>query len=150
MSDARLIGSSLKLAYDHLQVVKKIGPTDRMAPISMFYGAENLLIAIFTSEALDFAEARRRHGNHQLDRMLDELPDDCGVKPSFERVIGLVAYATTYRYASSTGRISDPPSHVEANAYYTALVEIIDICAKHFRVDVTLDRPEAGFTLPIR
>lgn len=150
MSEAKLIGSSLKLAYDHLQVASRIGPTNRMAPISMFYAAENILTAIFTSENADFSAARRKYGNHQLDRMIDELPNDCRIKSRFEDVVGLVAYATTYRYASSTGKISEPPGDNEANGYFDALVEILDICARHFEVDVTLDQPQAGSVLPMR
>jgi len=85
-----------------------------MAPISMFYAAENLLMAVF------------------------------------ESVIGLVAYAATYRYASSTGKLSKPPSDEEAHDYFDTLVEILNICTTHFRVNVTQEEPEAGSIAPIR
>lgn len=150
MRKAKLIGSNLKLACDNLLAVKKLGPSDRAAPILMFYAAENLLQAIFTSEDEDFGMARSRHGNHQLDRMLDDLSGSCAVRVKFEEVISLVAYATTYRYPTPTGNLPAPPSEEEANAYYSSLVDILDTCAKHFHVDVKLEAPEAGSVSPIR
>jgi len=116
----------------------------------MFYAAENLLMAVFSSENVDFIEVRLKHGNHQLDGMLDALSDECVIKSRFESVIGLVAYATTYRYASSTGKLSKPPSDEEAHDYFDTLVEILNICTTHFRVNVTLEEPEAGSIAPIR
>lgn len=148
--EARLIGSHLKMASDHLLNVKTLTPSARAAPTLMFYAAENLLMAVFTSEGLDAGAARRKHGNHQLDRMLDELPKECAVVALFEPVIELVAYATTYRYPSPTGKIPAPPSEATAQGYFEALVSLLDACAKHFQVNVRLDEPEAGSVKPFR
>lgn len=150
MSEARLIGSHIKLANANLLAVKKIGTSDHTAPTLMFYAAENLLMAIFTSEGIDSGGARRKHGNHQLDRMLDELPDTCTIKSDFQNVVDLVAYSTTYKYPTPTGRIPKPPAEEDARGYFDLLVEILDICRRNFQVDLTLEDPEAGSVSPIR
>ncbi len=112
----------------------------------MLYAAENLLLALFTSEGIDGAVVRRKVGNHQLDRMLDELPDECPLKEDFESVVNLVAYATTYRYPTATGNLPVQPPAEEAEAYFASLLKILDTCSKHFQVNVRLDQPIAGNT----
>ena len=121
-----------------------------MAPISMFYAAENLLMAALVSEGIDVGAVRRKTGNHQLDRMLDELPDACAIKSSLENIIDLVAYATTYRYPTPAGNLPKPPSQEDAMRYFEILVETLEVCVRHFQVDVELEEPEAGTVLPIR
>jgi len=137
-------------AFSQLQSVKKMTPSDPNAPILMFYAAENLLMAVFTSENCDYGAASRKHGSHQLDGMLDELPNDCKIKSKFEGIVTLVAYATTYRYPTPAGRIQEPPGKEEAEGYYTALIEILNMCTTHFKVDVRLEQPEAGSVSPMR
>jgi hypothetical protein len=150
MGEARLIGSHLKLAFGQLQSVKKMTSSDRNAPLLMFYATENLLKAVFTSEGIDESALRQKHGHHQLDRMLDDLPDTCTLKSKFRDVAVLVTYATTYRYPTSTGNIPRPPEENEADGYYKALIEILNICARHFEVDVNLEQPVAGSVVPLR
>jgi len=150
MAEAKLIGSNLKLAAINLLAVKKIGLSDRIAPTFMVYAVENLLMAIFTSENCDYGRARRKCGSHQLDCLIDELPDECGIKSSFKNVVALVAYATTYRYPTASGNLPRPPAENEANDYYEAFIEILNVCTTHFEVDVRLDEPQAGSTSAIR
>jgi len=150
MAEARLIGSHLKIAFGQLKSVEKMTSSDPNAPILMFYATENLLKAIFTSEAIDESVLRQQHGHHHIDRMLDHLPDECTIKSKFESVVNLVAYATTYRYPTSTGRIPKPPEEEEAKGFYNLLIEILDMCTKHFEVDVKLDEPQARSTSPMR
>jgi hypothetical protein len=150
MREARVIGTHLKLACDNLLSVNKLSPSDRVSPTLMFYAAENLLMAVFTSEGIDVGSVRKKAGNHQLDRMLDALPDACTLKVKFEEVIDLVAYATTYRYPTPVGNLPKPPSKAEAEMYFAALKDILQICARHFKVDVTMDEPTAGSVTTLR
>ncbi|WP_128186581.1 HEPN domain-containing protein [Paenirhodobacter populi] len=150
MREAKVIGSHLKLACENLLTVKKISPSDRVSPTLMFYAAENLLMAVFTSEGIDAGAARRKAGNHQLDRMLDELPEECAVKAMFEGLIDLVAYSTTYRYPTPVGDLPLPPSKEDAERYFSVLKEVLGICTVRFKVDVRLDAPVAGSIKPLR
>jgi hypothetical protein len=148
--EARVIGTHLKLASDNLLSVNKLSPSDRVSPTLMFYAAENLMMAIFTSEGIDVGAVRRTVGNHQLDRMLDAMPDACPVKAKFEDVIDLVAYSTTYRYPTPVGNLPKPPSAAEAAKYFSTLKDILQICTRHFKVDVKLDEPMAGSVTALR
>lgn len=150
MPEDRFIGSCLKLAFENLEAVRAISPSHRTAPTLMFYSVENLLMAVLTSEGIDAGAARRKHGNHQVHRILDELPDSCIIKPKFEYVAELVPYAVGYRYPTTTGNLHDSPPENDANSYFEALLDMLDICAKGFQVDVKLDRPKAGSVSPIR
>lgn len=147
---ALLIGSHIKMAASSLQMVHRASPTHPSSPTQMFYAAENLLMAVLTSEGIDAGAIRRKFGNHQLDRMVDELPDMCAVRIDFEKVIDLVAYATTYRYPTPSGRIPDPPSTEEAERFFAGLKSILEKCTLHYQVDVKLDQPVAGRTTPPR
>ncbi|MBI1218489.1 MAG: hypothetical protein GC186_08065 [Rhodobacteraceae bacterium] len=148
--EAKVIGTHLKLACDNLLSVKKLSPSDRVSPTLMFYAAENLLMAIFTSEGIDAGSVRKKVGSHQLDRMLDELSDECPFKEKFESVIELVAYSTTYRYPTPVGNLPKPPSKEDAEGYFADLMDILQVCTRHFQVNVKLDEPTAGSVMPLR
>lgn len=109
MAKATKIASHVRIALADLVSAKKLGFDDRNSAQLLFYAAENLLMATMTSEGIDLGEIRKKIGNHQLDRMIDQLPSDCIVKKKFEDVIELTAYATTFRYPTPSGNIPDAP-----------------------------------------
>lgn len=149
-SGALVIGSCLRMAYEHLMDVKKLEFRGRNSPTIMVYAAENILTALFTSEGINTELVRKRSGNHQLEHMLDHLNNECSVKPRLEQVVDLVAYATTYRYPTPSGKLKISPPEKEAKGYYDILVEVLQICTAHFQVNVKEDMPIAGNINPIR
>lgn len=150
MHKRRAIGSCIKVACDDLISIKKLDPNERVALISMVYVAENLLSAVFTSEGLDVRDVRRAHGNHQLDALIDSLPDECPIKEDFEAVAELTIYATTFRYPSPTGRIPQGADISEGQAYFDALYGILEKLVRHFQVNPRENEPLAGVTDPFR
>ncbi len=150
MSKARVIGSHAKLALDNLLSVKTLGPSDRNSVMLLFYAAENLLMAVLTSENIDLGVLRRKTGNHQLDRMIDALPDACTVKTDFAGVAELTAYATTFRYPTPGGRIPVSPERGDVEKWYRHLIGILNSCTQHFQVDRKDTEPVAGYDGPFR
>lgn len=148
--EAKVIGTHLKLACDNLISVKRLSASSRVSPSLMFYAAENLLMAIFTAEGIDTGSLRRQFGNHQLERMIDELPEECSLKEKFKGVIDLVAYSTTYRYPTPAGNLPSPPSKEDAERYFEDLFDILEVCTRHFKVNLKLNEPTAGSVTPIR
>ncbi len=150
MSKARVIGSHVKLALDDLLSVKTLGFSDRNSVMLLFYAAENLLMAVLTSEDTDVGSLRRKIGNHQLDRMIDELPHTCSVKRDFVQVSELTAYATTYRYPTPGGRIPVSPAQDDVGKWYRDLIGIVNSCTHHFRINPNDAEPVAGYDGPFR
>lgn len=150
MSKAKTIGSSIWLANNIFQDAEKIGADSRNCPNYLVYSVENLIIAIWESEGISPSVARRQTGNHQLDRMIDLLPDVCAAKPLLSPLSGLTAYATTFRYASPSGKI---PKAADVNVVQEWLHQaqaVIEVCARHFQVDVSIEDPVAGHVGPLR
>ena len=65
--------------------------------------AEKIIRAVLTSEGIH-AGIR-----HQLDAMVDQLNQSNPITPLLRKIEHLGAYATSYRYPTSTGRITAPP-----------------------------------------
>jgi HEPN domain-containing protein len=65
--------------------------------------AEKVTRAVLTSEG--------QHGGtgHQLHMMIAQIPDENPLKAGLRAVEHLSAYATTYRYPTSVGRVIAPP-----------------------------------------
>lgn len=150
MHKRRAIGSCIKLACEDLISVKKLRPNERVALISMVYVAENLLTAVMTSEGIDVGAVRRKYGNHQIDAMIDALPDECPIKEEFEKLADLTIYATTYRYPSPTGKIPKDVDLKEGESYFDSLYYILGKLVKHFQVNPREKEPLARNLEPIR
>jgi hypothetical protein len=150
MHKRKAIGSCVALACENLLSVKKLGPDDRVAINAMVYIAENLLSAIMMSEDIDVSMVRRRHGNHQIDSMIDCLPDECSIKVEFLNLSELTIYATTFRYPTPSGRIPEMPKPEEAQAYFDTLFSILEKVTRHFQVNPRLSEPVAGIVSPLR
>lgn len=98
MSKANTIGSSLWLAHNAFQDAAKVGPHNRNCSNYLVYAVENLIMAVWESENIDRSSARKQTGNHQIDRMIDLLPDLCTAKSTLQPLGVLTADATTCRH----------------------------------------------------
>ncbi len=109
----------------------------------MFTGCGKLIRAVLTAEGVHAGIG------HQLDRMVESVPDENPVKQMLRDIQGLGIYATAYRYPTTVGRIKPAPGYDEfkrfADKVGTALQEVI----KHFDVDIDSTAP-AGNADPIR
>jgi HEPN domain-containing protein len=106
--------------------------------------AEELIRAVLTSEKIHAGV------KHQLDAVIDLIPDANPIKPRLRELQHLSTYATSYRYTTPTGRIpTDPPAHqvaATADNIEAALLEV----ARRFGVALdAVDQPAANSS-PIR
>lgn len=82
--------------------------------------------------------------------MIDVIPDLCTAKNTLQPFGVLTAYATTFRYASPSGRIPKAPAATMVQGWLDQTQVAIDLFARHFQVDLKDDEPVAGHTGPFR
>jgi HEPN domain-containing protein len=136
MSAEVLIASYLRIAREDLAGARQLASTgNRNAMYLCSQAAEKIIRAVLTSEG--------KHSGikHQLDELVDAVPDENPLKPRLRAIQDLTDYATSYRYPSPKGRIKAPPDKAsfdrEADAVQAALDEAVA------RFGVELDRTDA-------
>jgi len=87
------------------------------------------VIAGFLRVAAEDLQGAHAGIGHQLDRMVDSIPDENPVKRKLREIQGLEIYATSYRYPTTVGRIKPAPDIVEienlADKVEAALQEVV-------------------------
>ena len=104
MSAERVIANTLRLAQADLDAARLLhAGKNRYAIYHCEQAAEKIIKAVLTSEGV--------HANikHQLDDMVKQVPDANPLKPLLKQIEHLAAYATTYRYATTSGNIKPSP-----------------------------------------
>jgi HEPN domain-containing protein len=106
--------------------------------------AEKIIRAVVTSEQ------KRAGKGHQLDEMVDLIPDDNPLKPSLRAIEALAAFATTYRYPTEVGRIKTHPTADQFAEYATRVESALDATSKAFGVNLDDAKAPAARRGPIR
>lgn len=145
MSAEVLIASYLRIANEDLAGAHQLAATgNRNAMYLCSQAAEKVIRAVLTSEG------KNAGIKHQLDELVDLLPDENPLKPGLRAIQDLTDYATSYRYPSPKGRIKVPPSRAafehDAGAVHAALLE----AARRFGVDLEKADAPARTAGPIR
>lgn len=145
MSADVLIASYLRIASEDLAGARQLAATgNRNAMYLCSQAAEKVIRAVLTSEG------KNAGIKHQLDELVDMVPDENPLKPGLRAIQDLTDYATSYRYPSPKGRIKAPPSRAafeqEAGAVQGALQE----AARRFGVDLEKADAPARTAGPIR
>jgi hypothetical protein len=91
MSDERLIANQLRLAWIDLQDAQTLIGS-RNAVYHAAQSAEHIVLALAQAERIHFD----RSYHHQLDRMVEGLPNENSFRQRLKAVTWLEAYATTY------------------------------------------------------
>jgi HEPN domain-containing protein len=144
-SAARLIANSLRVARADLDAARTLAATNnRNAVYVCEQAAEKIILAVLTSEDT--------HGGirHHLDAMVDLIPDENPIKPLLRAIEPLAAYATTYRYPTSAGRIPGAPSPERLNDWIDKVGKALDQAASRFAVDLDAEDTPAGRPDPLR
>ena len=106
--------------------------------------AEKIIRAVLTSEG------KNAGIKHQLDELVNMIPDENPLKSRLRAIQDLTDYATSYRYPSPKGRIKTPPNNAaferDANAVQAALEEAVH----HFGVDLSKPDAPARSAGPVR
>lgn len=97
MSAELLIANLLRVAKEDLEgAVLLASSGNRNAIYLCEQAAEKIIRAVLTSEG--------KHAGikHHLDEMVDMVPDENPLKPALRDIEDLAAYATTFRYPTSS------------------------------------------------
>src|SRR5438045_3266459 len=100
MSAERLIANLLRVAREDLAGAEILAAAgNRNAIYLCSQAAEKLIRAVLTSEG--------KHGGikHQLQDMVDMIPNENPLKSALREIEPLAAYTTSYRYPTTVGRI---------------------------------------------
>ncbi len=141
MSADILIASLLRIANEDLAGARQLSTTgNRNAMYLCSQAAEKIIRAVLTSEG------KNAGIKHQLDEMVDMIPDENPLKPGLRAIQDLTDYATSYRYPSPKGRIKTPPDKADFDREANAVQAALDAAVLQFGVD--LNRPDAPATKP--
>jgi len=105
--------------------------------------AEQLVRAIATSEDIHIPRA----DSHQLDKIVRQIPKENPFTDAMNSVIWLEAYATTFRYPTSTGRIPAAPDPVKLKRAAEQIKAILEDLCLAFGFDFD-DTPASGVRKP--
>jgi HEPN domain-containing protein len=145
MSAELLIANLLRVAHEDLAGARLLASADnRNAVYLCEQAAEKVIRALLTAEG-EHAGIR-----HQLDEMVDLVPDENPIKPALRAIERLAAYATTYRYPTATGRIKASPDKAELDADIANVQRALDAAAAWFVVDLTRQGSPATHAKPPR
>lgn len=129
------------------------GPQSRQTPARAKYhyaiyhceqAAEKVIKAVLISEGV--------HANikHQLDDMVEQVPDANPLKPLLKQLEHLAAYATTYRYAMPSGRIKSAPNEATLENDIASVDAALSAAATAFGVDLSKQDQPAKTAKPVR
>jgi HEPN domain-containing protein len=132
MSAERVIANTLRLAQADLDAAALLyAGNNRYAIYHCEQAAEKIIKAVLTSEGV--------HANikHQLDDMVKQVPEANPIKPLLKQIEHLSAYATTYRYATTSGNIKPSPDDNTLKADMAGVSAALSAAAAAFGVDLS-------------
>ena len=145
MSAEIVIANFLRVAGQDLEGAKLLlAGGNRNAAYLCEQAAEKVIRAVPTSEG------KHAGVRHQLDEMVDAIPDENPIKPLLAAIQHLAAFATTFRYPSPTGKIKPPPSGAQVEADIAKVKEALSQSTAHFGVDLGKPNEPAATPGPIR
>lgn len=145
MSVERLIANLVHVAHEDLDGARILAREgNRNAIYLCEQAAEKVIRAVVSSEGLH-AGIR-----HQLDEMVDLVPDDNPLKKGLRTIEYLAAYATTYRYPTAAGRIKAAPVARDLQRAITAVEKTLEAVATAFDLDLARRDSPAAKPGPVR
>lgn len=145
MSAELFIANMLRIAREDLDGAIALSErNNRNAAYLCEQAAEKVIRAILTSEG--------KHAGikHRLDEMVDLVPEENPLKQALREVEELSAYATAYRYPTSSGRIPAPPIGGEIDAFIKKVNAALFETASRFGVELDKSGKPAARPGPIR
>lgn len=144
MSVERVIANSLRIAREDLDGARLLAKAgNRNAAYLCEQAAEKIIRAVLTSEGIHAGIG------HALGKMIDSIPDINPFKSQLADLTPLAAFATAYRYPTST-RVPSPPREAELEVHLQRLEAALTRAAEAFDVDLSSTLAAAKRPLPIR
>ena len=145
MSADVVIANYLRIASQDLEGAKILAQaSNRNAVYLCEQAAEKIIRAVLTSEG------HHAGVKHNLDDMVDAVPDANPIKPLLRAIEHLAAFATAYRYPSPVGRIKAPPSAADVTKYLADVEAALTETVKRFGVNLSKPNDPASNPDPIR
>jgi HEPN domain-containing protein len=117
MSAERVIANNLHIAREDLEGARLLAKANnRNAAYLCEQAAEKIIRAVLTSEGLHAGIG------HALGQMVAQLPNENTLKAELSLLAPLAAFATTYRYPTSS-RVPSPPGEAELRAHLSSSSE---------------------------
>jgi len=136
MSVESRIASLLRVAHEDLAGARILAAANNRNAIYLCeQAAEKIIKSVLTSEG------RHVGIKHDLDVLVDTVPDDNPVKPQLRDLEFLTAYATSYRYPTDEGRIRTVRREHRVQDAIDKVAAALTEVAAGFGVD--LDHPNA-------
>ena len=146
MSADVVVANFLRVANEDLDGARALAAADnnRNAVYLREQAAEKIIRAVLTSE--------RTHAGikHQLDDMVEAVPDANPIKPKLLAIEHLAAFATAYRYPSPQGRIKASPAPTELAKYIADVEAALEEAVLRFGVDLSMPNAPAKSPGPAR
>nr|MBK7069863.1 HEPN domain-containing protein [Deltaproteobacteria bacterium] len=145
MSVELLIANLLRVAREDLEGARLLAAAgNRNAIYLCEQSAEKVIRAVLTSEGLHAGI------KHHLNDMVDMVPDESPIKPALRAIEHLAAYATSYRYPTSSGRVQQSPTREAMDLTASQVGHALSEAASRFDVDLTAPGTPARKAQPIR
>lgn len=142
MSADVVIANFLRVADQDLEGAKVLATAsnNRNAVYLCEQAAEKIIRAVLTAEGVH-AGIR-----HQLDEMVDLVPDENPIKSVLRSIEHLAAFATTYRYPSPAGKVKPAPAAADLVTFIRDVESALNLAVARF--GVALASPNAPATMP--
>lgn len=109
-----------------------------------------MIADLVIANMLRTSEGKHAGIRHQLDAMVDLVPDENPLKPALREIDELTAYATAYRYPTPAGRIPDAPAANELATLIEKVEATLSETASRFGVDLDKKGTPARAPAPVR
>jgi HEPN domain-containing protein len=136
MATERVIASLLRVSSEDLAGARLLAAgNNRNAIYLLSQAAEKIIKAVLVSEGV--------HGGvgHNLDLLVDKIPDENLIKPFLRGIERLGDFSTTFRYPTSAGRVKTSPSPQELDVWAAKVEAALERAASSFVVDLSADGP---------
>ncbi len=145
MSAEHIIANMLRIAKEDLDGARLLAPArNRNAVYLCEQAAEKIIRAVLTSE--------KKHAGigHRLDAFVDLVPDENPMKSALRSLEELTAYATTWRYPTSSGRIPQLSSPGDIERFVKNVAAAPELAANGYGVDLGAKGLPASRPGPLR
>jgi HEPN domain-containing protein len=131
MSAERVVANTLRLAHADLEAARLLhAGHNRYAIYHCEQAGEKIIRAVLTAEGVHAGI------KHLLDEMVKQVPDANPLKPLMKKIEHLAAYATTYRYATPSGKITPSPDDATLEADITNVAAALSAAVAAFGVEL--------------
>ncbi len=141
----KVVASYLRVAAEDLAGARVLAQSkNRNAIYLCSQAAEKVIRAVLTTE--------NKHGGigHQLDMMVDMIPEENPMKPMLREIDSLGDFATTFRYPTTGGKVKRIPKPEVFERFAECVQKALKEAVSRFEVDLAESGPPAGNVDPIR